>query len=114
MVDRYARQRSIAEVGDAGQAALGRAQVCVEGDGEDARIAAHYLAGAGVGRLTVHRSWVDECRARNSTIDVEAGAPDGPLVVVVGAGRHAPPVEALPLERGARAARWAIARVLSS
>ncbi len=105
----------MAGVGDHGQAALGRAAVSVEGDGADAQIAARYLAGAGVGRLSVHARWLDEARACNSTITVDGEAPAGALVVVVGGARHAP-AEAVagPVARGAHAARWAIARVLSS
>lgn len=111
--DRYARQRSVAAVGDVGQAALAAATVVVVGDDEAARVAALYLAGAGVGRLVVHPRWCDACRALNSTIVLDPSGPAGSLAVEVEGRQYTPPDAAGPVARGARAARWGLARVLS-
>ncbi len=64
--DRYSRQRRLAEVGDAGQARIERAQAHVLGT-EGALTEVSYLARAGVGSVTVipnleptpflHASW---------------------------------------------------------
>ncbi|MEO1460326.1 MAG: HesA/MoeB/ThiF family protein [Pseudomonadota bacterium] len=51
--DRYARQSVLAEVGAAGQARLGAAHVLVMGAGGLGAPVLPYLAGAGVGRITV-------------------------------------------------------------
>jgi len=53
MTDRYARQRILAEVGAAGQARLAAASVLVVGAGGLGCPVLQYLAGAGVGRLTI-------------------------------------------------------------
>ena len=74
---RYARQISIAGVGEDGQARLRGAAVTVHGDRLDAEVCALYLAGAGVGRLTVHGSLAERCREQNGEISVVAGARSG-------------------------------------
>ena len=51
--DRYARQTALAEVGAAGQARLAKASVLVVGAGGLGCAVLQYLAGAGVGRLTI-------------------------------------------------------------
>lgn len=53
MTDRYARQTVLAEVGAAGQARLAAASVLVVGAGGLGGPVLQYLAGAGVGRLTI-------------------------------------------------------------
>ncbi len=53
MEDRYARQKILAEIGESGQQRLLDAQVVIVGCGGLGGIAAAYLAGAGVGRLTL-------------------------------------------------------------
>lgn len=111
--ERYARQIAVAAIGARGQGALSRARVVVRGDGPDAELAARYLAGAGIGRLCVADRWVSTCRAANSTIEVEGGAPAGALSVGVADADHVPEGSS-SVERGARAARWALARVLAS
>lgn len=52
-LDRYARQIILKEIGGAGQVALTRAHVVVIGAGGIGSPAVQYLAGAGIGRLTV-------------------------------------------------------------
>jgi sulfur-carrier protein adenylyltransferase/sulfurtransferase len=53
MIERYARQTVLAEVGAAGQARLASSSVLVVGAGGLGCPVLHYLAGAGVGRLTI-------------------------------------------------------------
>ncbi len=53
MTDRYARQTILGEVGTAGQARLAAASVLVVGAGGLGCPVLQYLAGAGVGRLTI-------------------------------------------------------------
>jgi molybdopterin/thiamine biosynthesis adenylyltransferase/rhodanese-related sulfurtransferase len=53
MIDRYARQTVLAEVGAAGQARLAAASVLVVGAGGLGCPVLQYLVGAGVGRLTI-------------------------------------------------------------
>lgn len=113
MSDRYARQRAVPGVGQEGQRRIAAARVTVEGDGEDARVAARYLAGAGIGALEVAPAWAEELRAYNSEIEVIASAGPGALSVSV-AGRAFAPSDPDALGRGARAARWALGRVLSA
>ncbi len=53
MSDRYARQSVLSEIGSSGQAALARGRVLCIGAGGLGCAALPYLAGAGVGRITV-------------------------------------------------------------
>jgi hypothetical protein len=111
--DRYARQRAVPGIGAVGQDRLAKAEVRLDGEGLEAELAALYLAGAGVGELIVPAHLVELCRAHNSTIHVDAGGVPGPLAVTVGGRRH-DAVGWGAIDRGARAARWAIAAVLSA
>lgn len=51
--DRYIRQRLLDEVGDKGQAKLSAAHITIIGCGGLGSVAAPYLAGAGIGKLTL-------------------------------------------------------------
>jgi len=116
-VDRYARQRSTEGVGEAGQAKIRAAAIALDGVGLDAEIAAFYLAGAGVGRLEVAAGLADGCRAHNGEVDVVVGAGAGrELVVRVADASYAADAsrDPDPVTRGSRAARWALARILSA
>ena len=53
MSDRYSRQILLSEVGEKGQAKLSKSHVAVVGCGGLGAIAASYLAGAGIGSLTL-------------------------------------------------------------
>ena len=52
-VGRYSRQIALPEVGSLGQARILAARIVLVVDGLVAETAARYLAGAGVGRLTI-------------------------------------------------------------
>lgn len=69
---RYVRQVLLREVGAAGQARVAAAHVVVTGQGVAARVCALYLAGAGVGRLTVSGPLIDDVRSLNPEVDVRA------------------------------------------
>lgn len=111
--ERYLRQQNVAGVGRAGQARIEAGRVLLEGRTLDAEIAALSLAGAGVGTLHVDKGLAPACRALNSTITVEASAQPERLRVAVG-GRSYTPEGVDPVARGAAAARWALARLLST
>jgi hypothetical protein len=100
-----------------------RADVRVAGTGLAAEICALYLAGAGVGELGVAPTLVERCRALSSEIEVHAWteADQGDIVEVLvdrdrrggPRAKFAAPEDADPVRRGAVAARWALAVVLS-
>lgn len=110
---RYARQ--IAALFPGEHERLRQAEVAVGGSDLPSKIAALYLAGAGVGRLEVAPSLVAELLALNSELVILGvdALGEGPARARVGettrAAEPAPPVMS-----GARLARWALARILST
>ncbi|MDP9036592.1 MAG: HesA/MoeB/ThiF family protein, partial [Myxococcota bacterium] len=71
-MDRYARQRKLAEVGAAGQGRIGRLTVDVKLDGLAADVAARYLAGAGVRAIRVRdAAFAEAARALAPALHVE-------------------------------------------
>lgn len=110
---RYARQ--IAALFPGEHERLRQAQVVVGGSELPSKIAALYLAGAGVGRLEVAPSLVAELSALNSELAIhgvsalEAGPARAQVGEVTRSAEPAPPVMS-----GARLARWALARILSA
>ncbi len=78
-IERYSRQVLLPEWGAAGQERLAAAEVRVAGDGEAARAAVLYLAGAGVGRLWVD-AFAEEARALNPLVPVSVPVPVPVLV----------------------------------
>ena len=111
--ERYLRKQAVAGVGRGGAARIAAGVVQLGGRAQDAEIAALYLAGAGVGTLRVDPCLGSACRALNSTITVETSAQPELLRVTVGDRSYAPPQED-PVARGSAAARWALARLLST
>lgn len=102
--ERYSRQIILPQIGGRGQERLLRSAVALVGTGAVARVAALYLAGAGVGRLTLYAPPGDEVVAAaplldelvdlNPDVHLEAEPlPDGPgwaaryAVVVESTGR---------------------------
>jgi molybdopterin/thiamine biosynthesis adenylyltransferase len=72
-LDRFARHIVLPEVGGAGQAALARAHVAIVGLGGIGSPALQYLAGAGIGRLTlIDDDRVDASNLQRQTIFAEA------------------------------------------
>ena len=68
-LNRFARHIVLPEVGGAGQVALGRAHVVLVGCGGIGSPALQYLAGAGIGRLTlVDGDTVDETNLQRQTV----------------------------------------------
>jgi hypothetical protein len=75
--NRYTRQVRLSEVGVAGQARLGAARASALGEGAEARTAALYLAGAGIGTVTVSSADIaDAVRAFNPEVEVRCTAGD--------------------------------------
>ena len=67
---RYVRQVSVPSVGQEGQSRIGQGEVRVFGAGLDAQICALYLAGAGVGKLSLHHELIERVRTINSGIQL--------------------------------------------
>lgn len=110
---RYARQ--IAALFPGEHERLRQAEVSVGGADLPATIAALYLAGAGVGHLSVAPALVAELRSLNSEVEILAvpALEEGGARVQVGEAQKS--VEpAAPVMGGARLARWALARILSA
>jgi len=71
MKPRHARQGTLAEVGERGQARVGGSTATVLGSGASAAVEARYLAGAGVGTLVVATdSIAREARDLDSSVAV--------------------------------------------
>jgi hypothetical protein len=108
-MDRYGRQKRLAEIGPAGQERIGRAAVVVAGEGLAADVAVRYLAGAGVARLCV-RDPALAARARaiapGVTVEVDPLLPPAADVDVAAFGLRDP--AAREVARGAIAALRAI------
>ncbi|MBY0583475.1 MAG: HesA/MoeB/ThiF family protein [Sphingomonas sp.] len=72
-LDRYARHIVLKEIGGAGQIAIRRANVTIIGAGGIGSPAIHYLAAAGVGRLTlIDDDLVDRSNLQRQTVFVTA------------------------------------------
>jgi adenylyltransferase/sulfurtransferase len=70
-IDRYSRQIVLPEVGAAGQERLLAASATVLGSGAIAGVAARYLAGAGIGRVSVNQpALADELRRLNPGVAI--------------------------------------------
>lgn len=121
---RYARQLSVPGVGARGQSLLSAADVIVDGDGLAAEVCALYLAGAGIGTLTVAQRLFDACRSIASGVRVigardfiDAGKEHVEVAVAEDSGgaraRFSPDNTGDALRDGSIAARWVLARVLS-
>lgn len=91
---RTLRQKRLREVGEAGQARLTAAQAVLDSDGLRADVAARYLVGAGIGRLTAPVAVHAAARA----IDPEVALTKGP------AGPQIPVAPAFVLDPAAREA----------
>ena len=85
---RHGRQVRLVEVGEAGQARIGRARAVVTTRGLAAWVETRYLAGAGVSALTVP----------STELAHAARAVDGDVVVEVAAPAVEPPASDLALE----------------
>ena len=108
---RYARQIAVPGVGREGQARLQSGHAAVLGDGLDAEVCAAYVIGAGVGHVRVARAIADALE--NADVRVELHEEGGALEVEVAGERRAFTYIDDEVERGARAARWVLARLLS-
>ena len=113
---RYGRQEVVPGIGRAGQARIRAAEVAVAGRGLDAEVCALYLAGAGVARLAVDPALVARCAAQNGEVEVWPRGGGAALEVeLLGPepGTVFQPRASLAVARGAEAARWVLARILS-
>jgi hypothetical protein len=95
-IDRYSRQIVLSEIGGRGQERLLRAEVAIEGGGDAAFVCASYLAGAGVGTLSL--GGIQPCARLAHALDPETRNPDCRLVreprqpsVMIVIGRRVPP-----------------------
>jgi adenylyltransferase/sulfurtransferase len=68
-IERFSRQIILPQIGGTGQQRLLGASVALAGEGDLGRIAALYLAGAGVGRIEVHRA--DGRRLADDLVDLD-------------------------------------------
>jgi hypothetical protein len=109
-MDRHHRQSKLAQVGDSGQARIGRAQVDLGLEGFAGEVAARYLAGAGVGCVRVRdERTASAARAVDPSVRVEV-APSIPAAQGEAIDLHDP--VACDLARGARAALRALRATL--
>lgn len=80
-IDRFSRQIILPQIGAAGQQRLLQSSIAIGGGGALTEIAALYLAGAGIGRITLHGT--DRQALRVQLLDlhpeVEVSLPHGPL-----------------------------------
>ncbi len=109
MSDRFARQRLLAEVGDAGQAAIGRATAMVVDRTAAGEVEARYLAAAGFGLLRVPTTaMARDARQAWPALVTAADAPpiDSPSTSLIEA------IEALGLDPAARDVAVGAARAL--
>jgi hypothetical protein len=79
-IDRYSRQIVLSEIGGRGQERLLRAEVAIRGSGDAALVCASYLAGAGVGTLSL--GGVEPRGSLGDALDLETRNPDCRLVRV--------------------------------
>lgn len=86
--------------------------VTVAGRDLASEVCASYLAGAGVARLEVDRALISALDGLNADVELCAIESGPGLVVAVGDARHEP-AAGPDVARGASAARWALARILS-
>lgn len=89
-IDRFSRQIILPQIGPSGQQRLLQSSIALAGDGALAELAALYLAGAGIGRITLHGGASERLRAQlldltsDTLVDIAAGAlgsADGDLLV---------------------------------
>jgi hypothetical protein len=77
-IDRYSRQIVLSEIGGRGQERLLRAEVAIQGCGDAALVCATYLAGAGVGTLSL--SGIKPRDGLGNALDLVTRNPDCLLV----------------------------------
>jgi hypothetical protein len=77
-IDRYSRQIVLSEIGGKGQESLLRAEAAIHGSGDAALVCASYLAGAGVGTLSI--AGIEPRGSLGSVLDLETRNPDCRLV----------------------------------